>query len=278
MANLIDITHSGLKSVHYFVQVEGKGEPVMLLHGFTGSGEVWAELVSALAERFTIIGPDLLGHGLTDTPDDPARYDIDLQARDLIALGEALGYPRFALHGYSMGGRLALYLAERYPEHVTALSLESASPGLATAQEREARIGQDEALATRIERDGVAAFVDSWEKLALFDGLKQIPTEQQARLRAIRLNQRPTGLANSLRGMGTGRQPSLWDGLGRYGGKRLVITGADDTKFCAIGDDMAERVSGTQRITVPEAGHTVHLEQPGRWTAAVLDFLGDALG
>lgn len=277
MKNITNIMHSGLEPVRYHVRWEGVGAPLLLLHGFTGSGEVWEGVVPALAQRFTVVRPDLLGHGLTDAPDDPKRYDIDLQARDLIALGEALGYPQFALHGYSMGGRLALYLAECYPERVIALSLESASPGLATAQEREARIRQDEALAASIERDGVEVFVDLWEKLPLFTGLRRLPTEQQARLRDIRLNQRAIGLANSLRGMGTGRQPSLWDMLGRYRGKRLVITGADDTKFCEIGDEMAERVSGTERITVSEAGHTIHLEQPERWAEAVLDFLENTL-
>lgn len=277
MTDTIEITHSGLEPVRYHVRLDGKGVPLMLLHGFTGSGAVWEGLVASLARRFTVVRPDLLGHGLTDALDDPECYDIDAQARDIIALGEALGYAQFALHGYSMGGRLALYLAERYPDYVSALSLESASPGLATTQEREARILQDEELAAKIEREGVTTFVDSWEKLGLFAGLQQLSAEQQARLRQIRLNQRPMGLANSLRGMGTGRQPSLWDKLGRYGGKRLLMTGADDAKFCAIADEMAKRVSGTLRITVPKAGHTIHLEQPGQWIEALVSFLSDAL-
>ena len=101
------------------------------------------------------------------------------------------------------------YVAVHYPQLVRSLVLESASPGLATAAERQLRRAADEALAERIERDGIPAFVSAWEQLPLFAGLAWLPAEERAALRAQRLANNATGLANSLRGMGTGAQPSL---------------------------------------------------------------------
>ena len=268
----IDVKRVDGFSLRYRVQVDGVGQPLVLLHGFTGTGTTWDDVTLGLARSFTVIRPDLLGHGETDAPDDPAKYNIYTCAGDIVRLCKLLGYERFALHGYSMGGRLALYLAQHFPEQLTALSLESASPGLHTPEERAARVQSDEALATFIVSRGVAPFVDEWEKLPLFAGLAKMSATKQDTLRKMRLSQRPLGLANSLRGMGTGKQPSLWPRLGRYSGDTLILTGADDAKFCVIGDEMKENMPNAERVSVPGAGHTIHLEQPEAWLNAVGGF------
>ena len=115
-----------------------------------------------------------------------------------------------------MGGRLALYIAVRQSSVVRSLTLVSATAGLANTAKRQARRAADEALAARIERDGVASFVAEWERNPLFAGLAGLPEEAWATLHEQRLSNSPLGLANSLRGMGAGAQPSN----GRLAGPR----------------------------------------------------------
>src|SRR5205085_1446641 len=115
------------------------------------------------------------------------------------------------LLGYSMGGRMALYTA--LGASFRGLILESASPGLATEEERAERRASDEALAARIERDGIESFVDEWERQPLFASQSALPDETHQALRLERVRNTPLGLANSLRGAGSGTQPSLHDAL-----------------------------------------------------------------
>jgi 2-succinyl-6-hydroxy-2,4-cyclohexadiene-1-carboxylate synthase len=251
----------------------GQREAVLLLHGFTGCHANWHAPMAALSARHRVIAVDLLGHGRTDAPGDPARYAMEHAAADLMAVMTALAEPRFHLLGYSMGGRLALFTALTYGERVRSLVLESASPGLAGADERAARARADEALAASIERDGIAAFVTRWEALPLFASQAHLPDATRARLRAQRLANRPIGLANSLRGMGTGVQPSLWPQLPQVHTPVLLVTGAEDGKFCAIGRQMAEQMPQAQHATIDDAGHTVHLEQPAEYLRVVNEFL-----
>lgn len=255
-----------LHDIQYHVKMSGDGEPLMLLHGFSGSAANWALIDQALHGKYQVIMPDLLGHGQTESPANPTRYQIENAARDLIALLDALMLPRVHLLGYSMGGRLALFTALTYPTRITTLALESASPGLATAAERSARIREDEALAARIEREGIAWFAAYWEALPLFATQSEAV---RATLRTIRLANQTRGLANSLRGMGTGAQPSLWERLGELVCPTLLIAGALDAKFATIAQRMSKAIPSAHLYIVPNAGHTVHEEQPWEYVQQV---------
>ena len=114
----------------------------------------------------------------------------------------ALSLARMHVVGYSMGGRVALSLAVAHPDRVASLLLVGASPGLAEAEERAARIKADEALARQIEQDGLERFVDYWMALPLFASQSVLGEDALARARTQRLRSDPAGLANSLRGMG----------------------------------------------------------------------------
>ncbi len=262
-----------LNNTTYRYERAGSGPPLLLLHGFTGSAANWQPHVGVLAQQRTVITVDLLGHGTTDAPGDAARYAMPSAAADLIALVDTISKPPFDLLGYSMGGRLALYLALHHSTAVRSLLLESASPGLRTEAERTARRAKDNALAHRIERDGIPAFVDFWESLPLWESQSQLPPAAQSQLRQQRLQNRPQGLAHSLRGMGTGVQPALWERLNTVQQPTLLITGQHDAKFITIADEMAAKIPQAQRVTIAGAGHTTHLEQPEAFQQAVVNFL-----
>ena len=197
-----------VNGVRLHVDARGEGPPILLLHGFTGSARTWEPFHAAWGGR-RIIAPDLLGHGRSDCPADPQRYSLTATAADLRALLDALGVERCTVLGYSMGGRVALRFAVEAPARVAGLILESTSPGIGAPQDREARVRADGALAARIERQGVPAFVDHWQALPLFRTQAALPQRVRDRLRAERLSQRAEGLANSLRGAGAGGQEPL---------------------------------------------------------------------
>lgn len=253
----------------------GSGTPLLLLHGFTGSATSWGSVVEALQPRWTI-AVDAFGHGLSDSPADPRRYAMERAVGDVAVVLDRLGVERADVLGYSMGGRLALGVAILAPDRVRRLVLESASPGLQTERERAERVAADEALAARIERDGVAPFVEYWERLPLFASQARLPRETRDAVRARRLQNDPLGLANSLRGMGSGAQPSFWERLGEVRAPTLLVTGADDAKFCGIAAAMRDRLGCARWEVVPGAGHAVHLEQPRRFAELVLEHLGHA--
>lgn len=252
----------------------GMGPPVVLLHGFTGSRTSWYDVVRALEGQFTTLSVDLIGHGWSGSPTALERYEMSRAVDDLVALMRTSGFDRAVWVGYSLGGRTALQLAVQHPEAVSALVLEGASPGLPTEQERADRIAADEVLARKLETEGVEAFIDYWQSIPLWDSQKTTLTEpQRVALRQQRLAQRATGLANSLRGMGTGSQMWVGDRLGELNVPVLLTAGRLDTKFSAIAAEMGQAIPGARVEIIDDAGHCAHLEQPAAFNAVLLDFL-----
>lgn len=250
-----------LNNCRYYYEIQGKGSAILFLHGFTGSSENWKPISQVLAKDFKIIMPDLLGHGRSDSPLDFQRYTIEAIARDMMALLDHLNIETVKLVGYSMGGRLALYIALHYPQRIQQLILESSSPGLREAQEREARQQKDTELAHFILANPIEVFTNYWESLDLWKSQEGLNPEAVMHLRQIRLKNHQTGLANSLLGMGTGVQPSLWEDLGALPMPVALIVGGFDKKFSGINESMCQMIRDCELYRVEKAGHTVHLEQ-----------------
>jgi 2-succinyl-6-hydroxy-2,4-cyclohexadiene-1-carboxylate synthase len=246
---------------------------MLLLHGFTGSGASWpSAIVEGLSTRVRVPStPDLPGHGRWAGEIDPGRFTL---AAALASIGEAQGREASPVVGYSMGGRLALAYAVAYPERVTHLVLESASPGLATKKERATRRALDEALARDVERDGIVPFLRRWEALPLFESQATLPEGIRSAQRARRLANDARSLAAALRGLGTGALPSYWEALPDLGVPTLLVAGALDAKFVGVARAMAAAMPRGELAVIPDAGHAVHLERPGAWLDAVLPFLG----
>jgi 2-succinyl-6-hydroxy-2,4-cyclohexadiene-1-carboxylate synthase len=244
----------------------------VLLHGFTGSSASWGERVvdGLAAAGLAPVLVDLPGHGVAAARTGaPRRVTLDDAFGALAAAGS---WPT-DLVGYSMGGRVALHFAAAHPERVRKLVLESASPGLETHAEREARLASDEALADFLIQSGIEAFVERWETQPLFATRAAVGASELARQRELRLQNDPAGLAAALRGLGTGALPSLWKRLGEIRIPTLLLVGALDRKFVEIARRMAAAMPDARVVEVEGAGHTVHLERPTDWLGAVCDFL-----
>jgi 2-succinyl-6-hydroxy-2,4-cyclohexadiene-1-carboxylate synthase len=96
---------------------------------------------------------------------------------------------------------------------------------------------------------------------------------KRAVLREQRLRNDPAGLANSLRGMGTGRQPSLWSELPAITIRTCLLCGELDSKYIGIAREMTRLMPGSTLEIVPGSGHNIHFERPSYFTTAVFNFL-----
>ena len=256
------------------VDMTGEGPPIVLLHGFTGSSASWATLRAALDATHTTIAVDLPGHGRSSSPSDPTRYALTRFANDVVRVLDSLHLERVALLGYSMGGRAALRLALAHPARVAALVLESASPGIEDPVQRHERVAADIALATSIERDGVDAFVSRWEDLPMWVSQRRLAETVLDAQRAQRMASDAGGLANSLRGAGAGVDESVIHRLAELIVPTLVVVGALDEPYVALGRSIRQALPDARLTVVPESGHAVHLERPDALADTVLEFLG----
>jgi 2-succinyl-6-hydroxy-2,4-cyclohexadiene-1-carboxylate synthase len=230
--------------------------PVTLfLHGFMGSGANWAETISALDERFYCVAPDLPGHGrsLGLTPED---YTIGGAAKMLRELLDGLEISRTAIVGYSMGGRLALYLALRHPERCSRLFLESASPGIEDAAERKVRREADEERARRLESGDFETFLANWYRQPLFTSLSQ-----------------HQGLVEEMIEARENNDPPMWEELPGLRAPVLAVAGELDEKFVEISRRMAGSSLNVRVAVVPGAGHNVRLEAPEAYLTLLQDLL-----
>lgn len=248
----------------------GDGPPLLLLHGFTGSRTTFAHLRERLIRSASVVAVDLPGHGESPFHED-TTFASTLAA--LLTLLDALGLQQVDVAGYSLGARVALGLAVESSARVRRLVLESGSPGLRRRRDRGERRRQDEALAARIEADGVDAFVQSWEALPLFSGVRALPPEVQQALRLRRLAADAEGLALSLRRLGLGAQPNYWSALPRIRIPTLLLTGARDAKFTALAHRMAGELPVVWGHVFAGVGHAPHLEAPEAWAEEVTGFL-----
>lgn len=249
----------------YAVTPSGDGVPILLLHGFTGSGADWAPVRPALERLTRPVAVDLLGHGRSDAPGAPARYAVERQAADLAAFLRADGLAPAHIAGYSFGARVALRLAVDDPDVVRSLFLESPSAGITDAAVRAERRAADERLARLLETEGIGAFVDRWEALPLFAGELALPAETRDAIRAERLRNDPRGLAASLRGAGQGVMAPLHDALADIAAPTTVIAGALDQAGLPRAESVAHAVPSARLVVVPGVGHAVHREAPGRF-------------
>jgi 2-succinyl-6-hydroxy-2,4-cyclohexadiene-1-carboxylate synthase len=260
-----------VRGIDIHVEVNGAENlpAIVFIHGFTGSTSTWNEITKRFEGEFRTITVDLTGHGKTTVPEDVTRYSMGQQVEDLKALFDLLALKQFVLVGYSMGGRVALAYTVHYPERVSSLILESSSPGLKTEGERVARRLADEKLAGRLIAEGLQAFIDFWENIPLFASQKLMPEERRQAIRKERLSQSEIGLASSLRGIGTGSQPSYWEHLNAINLPVLLITGDLDTKYVNISREMQNHLPTVRHETIAHTGHAIHVEKPDAFATMI---------
>jgi 2-succinyl-6-hydroxy-2,4-cyclohexadiene-1-carboxylate synthase len=261
----------------HFVQAGDKSKPpVLFLHGFLGNAQDWNDVITFFSDEHWCLAVDLPGHGGTVVNGSEENYRMENCAEGIVHFLDRLGIDKCNIIAYSMGGRLALYMAINFPDRFERVVLESASPGFKTEQERQERRTRDNMLAERLETNSIRQFLKEWYDQPLFASLRQ-DKERFSKLLTNRINNNKsgvaTGLATSLRMMGTGAQPSLWDQLNKIEASLLLIVGEKDDKFKRIAAEMAPKCPDAAVCIVPGAGHNAHWEKPEEYAQAVKDFL-----
>ncbi len=243
---------------------------ILFLHGFMGDAWDWEAVVNLLESDFQCFLVDLPGHGRNRSPEVGVSWSMENTARAVVYTLDNAGISSCFLIGYSMGGRLALYLALKHPRYFQKVILEGASPGIRHPDERRQRRELDEKRAERLENSDFRTFLREWYRQPLFQGLPEndaFPNMLQRRLR-----NNPHHLAKVLRELGTGAQPSLWNELPEVKIPLLLMVGEKDKKFRAIAEEMCQTSSRIRMAVIPGCGHNVHVEAPQLFTKQVKRF------
>ncbi len=246
--------------------------PVVFLHGFMGNAVDWAEVIQQLGDTFYCMVIDLPGHGKSLGRPVPQGYTMEGAVLGIVQAMEKAGIVPAALVGYSMGGRLALYLAVRHGHVCSRLVVESATAGIVEAKEREKRRLLDEAWAGHLHRGSFEDFLRTWYVQPVFETLAQTP-ELFERIVKQRLANDPLELARALEGMGVGSQAHLWDRLSELAMPVLLLAGERDRKYVGILQAMEAQLPGAVLEIVPQVGHNIHAENPRGVAERLKDFL-----
>ena len=260
-------------------RMAGDGPLIVLIHGITSTSDAWVDGMARLAERYTVVAPDLLGHGGSAKP----RGDYSLGAyasgaRDLLGL---LGFERGTVVGHSLGGGIALQFAYQFPEYCERLVLVS-SGGLGTEVHPVLRAGAlpgselvmpliapswafrtGAVVAEFLRRFGVQAGPDLAEAARGYASL----ADRDARAAFVHTLRAVIDLE--------GQRVSATDRL--YLAERLptlLIWGTNDP-IIPVGHGRAavKRIPGSRLVEFPGAGHWPQLEDPDRFVAELSDFV-----
>lgn len=244
----------------------GEGPPLVLLNGMSQTVANWRTQMRALADRFRVIAYDARAQGRTPVGEEP--LSLDLHARDLRDLLDALNVDRAHIVGFSHGARVALGFAARFPDRVDHLVLTSTG-------------ANDDALRDTITRGwleilalgGVEAM--AWASLPQILGRSFLASHHahiDAMIKATGQRNTREGLDALVRGLRGFPHPD--EDAARVVAPTMLITSDADL---LVAPDAAERlaasIDGCRHERVDDSGHTIPIEQPERWRELVLDFL-----
>ena len=258
--------------LNYLVFGSADNPTLLFLHGFMGSSADWVEIAQQFSAEYHIIIPDLPGHGRSHFSE-AAHFAMPAAAQQLIDILDKENIETCTPIGYSMGGRVALFLATQFPQRVAKLLLESSSPGLKTAEERAARRKWDESVAQKISEQPLPQFLADWYAMPLFDSLRRHP--HYANIVAGRAANDAAQLALSMRHMGTGSQPSLWPAWQNLEIETLLLVGELDKKYVGISAEMASLNSHATAMTLPAVGHNAHAENADQFISILKSFIAE---
>ena len=226
------------------------------------------------SDAFYCLAIDLPGHGQTRVEGDESSYTMAKCAAGIVGLLDELKISKANLVGYSMGGRLALYLAVHYPQRWHKLIIESSSPGLSEESAKKKRWQDDQKWAAKLEQQTIQTFVSAWYRQSIFKSLSK--HSQFKELRTSRYHNDPVELARSLRGMSLGKQESLWNKLAKIPLPTMMIMGEHDQKYQKIGEEMKSIYPALVLKIIDKSGHMSHFENPHQFAQQLRIFLETA--
>jgi len=231
----------------------------LCLHGFSGTPECFRALQAENSEA-SLWTPGLTGHG---TPAAAWAPSFEAEVERLERWLSERTQNRVHLLGYSLGARLALGLLASHRDRFKSAVLVGANPGLHTPTERSQREASDERYRQLLERDGLEAFVDTWERLPLFASQRALTPDALAEQRRARLTHTAGGLSHALAALGLAQMPDYWSELPKLDLPVALVVGEKDEKFRRLAEAMLHLLPSARLELAPGVGHNVVLENPG---------------
>ena len=263
--------------LQFYVRDEGSGTPVILLHGFPDTGDVWRKQVPALVQHgFRAIVPDMRGRGRSGKPEAVSDYRLSSIVRDVAGILDALRIERAHVVGHDWGAGVAWLVAALAPERVDRLvAISVGAPGAAARPTLEAFQKGWYRLLFLFE--GVAEEViqrDDWYLFRMFLGGAQ---DTDAYVKTL---SEPGALTPALNWYRANLPVQAL--FGRSGGPQLPMVKADTLGIWSTGDlylteeamtRSEQRVQGRWRYERFEGSHWVPLDEPDRLNRLLLEFL-----
>ena len=254
-----------IDGVHIGYDDQGQGMPVVLIHGFPFSRQMWRPQLAALTRTYRVVLPDLRGFGESDG----APSSVEELAEDVHALVAHLGLPPVVLGGFSMGGYILFRYLARHADRVKAVMLLDTRPEPDTPEGRQRRY----AAIDRITGEGPPGFLEDFLQLVVSPRTMESRPEIVAEVRRLMERDRAPSLTGALRALA--ERPDSTPLLTTIKVPTLIVVGEDD-KATPVDSarKMYEAITGSKLVIIPGAGHVSNLEQPDLFTSAVLEFLG----
>lgn len=257
-----------------FLEAGAGGRPLMLVHGFTGSKEDFADELDRLAaDGFHAIAPELRGHGDSVWFDDESAYSLEAYTADMWELVDRLGWHRFSLLGHSMGGMIAQMMAISAPERLEALVLMDTHHGSITGIDEELL---DAALDV-VRHQGLGVLhellkfgADPAQNPAFERTCAERPGYREWAENKM-LNTSPAMYAAMIRQL-----PTVVDRLDELEGlfvPTLVMVGELDVGFVEPSKRLSERIPNARLDVLADGGHCPQFEATEAWRASLSEFL-----
>jgi 2-succinyl-6-hydroxy-2,4-cyclohexadiene-1-carboxylate synthase len=249
-----------------------KNTPILFLHGFLGSGNDWNQIANSLKNDYCCILPDLPGHGKKSLEIPKSMNSFNFVAEQIVALIDFLEIEKTSLVGYSMGGRIALLAALKFPLRFSTLVLEGANPGLETTEEIESRKSWENKIISLLDQLSFPDFLEAWYKMPIFRTLHNNPIQLQ-KLITTRLNNDSKQIEIVFEKLSLSKQPNLWEKLDKLGIPTFLISGSLDEKYVKINSRAVQRIPNCTHKIVKNAGHNSHFEKPSEFVDLITCFL-----
>src|SRR3954447_24586522 len=261
--------------VQLYYEETGSGAPLIFLHEFGGHYLSWEPQVRYFSRRYRCITYAARGWPPSDVPGDVSMYSQARAADDRAALMKALGIDRAHLCGLSMGATAGLEFAIRHPGKATALVIAAGGGGGATDPEEKARFKQEcEAFAQRIEREGMAAMAELYCTSSARATYRTKDPRGWAEFKQQFADGSATGHAMTMRGVQGARVPFFerTAELEKIAEPMLVVIGDEDDSTHSLAVHLKKHVPRSGVLELPKCGHTINLEEPAAFNAAMQDF------
>ena len=243
------------------------GKPVVLLHAFPLSGEMWKPQIDALKNKnVRLIVPDLRGFGESHSFSD--INTMEDMAQDIYELLETLKIKKAILGGLSMGGYILFNFLKKFPEKAAALIFCDTHPANDSDETRRGRMD----LIEKIETDGSDALIENMLPKLVGEHTKQNKPELVENLREKFSKVNPKAAIAALRGMAQRKDNT--DLLKRISLPTLLIFGEEDkVTNLELASKMEQAITGSRLVIIPDSGHYSNLEQPENFNQAFVDFI-----